>query len=159
MLRKAKKIIPGGNQLLSKRSEIFLPGLWPTYYQKAKGYKIWDLDNKMYYDFAGMGVTACSLGYSNNIINSKIINCLKSGSLTTLNYQPNNEVSISGGIDMRYYKGEHYREVYDLLGGDYTIDDANGMLLASARARVHHRVLPRVRHRDLRQLAARTKHC
>ena len=40
LLKKAKKIIPGGNQLLSKRSEIFLPGLWPTYYKKAKGYKI-----------------------------------------------------------------------------------------------------------------------
>ena len=22
---------------------------------------------------------------------------------------------------MRYYKGEHYREIYDLLGGDYAI--------------------------------------
>ena len=59
LLIKAKKIIPGGNQLLSKRSEIFLPGLWPTYYKKAKGYKIWDLEDKEYNDFAGMGVTSC----------------------------------------------------------------------------------------------------
>ena len=22
---------------------------------------------------------------------------------------------------MRYYKGEHYREIYDLLGGDYAV--------------------------------------
>ena len=51
LLRKAKKIIPGGNQLLSKRSEMFLPGLWPAYYKKAKGCKVWDLNNKMYYDF------------------------------------------------------------------------------------------------------------
>ena len=28
LYRRAKSIIPGGNQLLSKRSEIFLPGLW-----------------------------------------------------------------------------------------------------------------------------------
>jgi len=33
----AKNLIPGGNQLLSKRSEKFLPGLWPAYYAKAKG--------------------------------------------------------------------------------------------------------------------------
>ena len=45
LLRKAKKIIPGGNQLLSKRSEMFLPGLWPAYYKKAKGCKVWDLNN------------------------------------------------------------------------------------------------------------------
>ena len=45
LLKKAKKIIPGGNQLLSKRSEMFLPNHWPTYYVKAKGCKIWDLNN------------------------------------------------------------------------------------------------------------------
>ena len=31
---KAKKIIPGGNMLLSKRSEMFLPDLWPSYFSK-----------------------------------------------------------------------------------------------------------------------------
>ena len=85
LLKKAKNIIPGGNQLLSKRSEMFLPDLWPNYYSKAKGCKIWDLENKMYYDFAGMGVTACTLGYSNNQINKSIIGAVKQGSLTTLN--------------------------------------------------------------------------
>ncbi len=85
LLKKAKKIIPGGNQLLSKRSEMFLPGYWPNYYNKAKGYKIWDLDNKMYYDFAGMGVTSCVLGYADHELNSAIINGLKKGSMTTLN--------------------------------------------------------------------------
>ena len=63
LLKVAKKMIPGGNQLLSKRSEMFLPGLWPAYYKKAAGCKIWDMDNKQYYDFAGMGVTCCTLGY------------------------------------------------------------------------------------------------
>ena len=85
VLKQAKKIIPGGNQLLSKRSEIFLPDLWPTYYQKAKGYKIWDLDNKMYYDFAGMGVTSCVLGYADNDVNKAIISGLNKGSMATLN--------------------------------------------------------------------------
>ncbi len=65
ILKKAKKIIPGGNQLLSKRSEIILPKLWPNYYKKAKDCRVWDLDNKCYYDFAGMGVTSCILGYAN----------------------------------------------------------------------------------------------
>ncbi len=85
LLKKAKKIIPGGNQLLSKRSELFLPGLWPTYYKKAKGCKVWDLNNKVYYDFAGMGVTSCVLGYSNDSINQALINGLKKGSMCTLN--------------------------------------------------------------------------
>ena len=34
LLSKAKKFIPGGNQLLSKRSEIFLPNYWLNMYVK-----------------------------------------------------------------------------------------------------------------------------
>ena len=75
-LKKAKKIIPGGNQLLSKRSEIFLPNHWPNYYNKAKGCVIWDLNNRPYYDFAGMGVTACVLGYVDSDVNDAVKNAI-----------------------------------------------------------------------------------
>ena len=47
---KAKKIIPGGNMLLSKRAEMFLPDLWPTYFSKAKDCFVWDLDGNKYID-------------------------------------------------------------------------------------------------------------
>ena len=50
LYKKAKKVIPGGTQLLSKRPEMFLPDLWPAYYSKAKGCKVWDLDGKEYTD-------------------------------------------------------------------------------------------------------------
>jgi glutamate-1-semialdehyde 2,1-aminomutase len=84
-LAKAKKIIPGGNQLLSKRSEIFLPNQWPNYFKKAKGCKITDLENNIYYDFAGMGVTSCVIGYSDNDINKSVKKTIDLGSMTTLN--------------------------------------------------------------------------
>ena len=40
LLRKAKKIIL---EVINyyRRSEMFLPGLWPAYYKKAKGCKVW----------------------------------------------------------------------------------------------------------------------
>ena len=44
LYKRAKKIIPGGTQLLSKRPEMFLPDFWPAYYEKAKGCEVWDLD-------------------------------------------------------------------------------------------------------------------
>ena len=44
LYRRAKKLIPGGTQLLSKRPELFAPSLWPAYYSKAKGASVWDLD-------------------------------------------------------------------------------------------------------------------
>ena len=47
---KAKNTIVGGNSLLSKRPELYLPSYWPTYYKKAKGCYIWDLKGKKYID-------------------------------------------------------------------------------------------------------------
>jgi glutamate-1-semialdehyde 2,1-aminomutase len=82
---KAKNIIPGGNQLLSKRAELFLPNLWPAYYTKAKGCSIWDLNNNHFYDFAGMGVTACILGYADNSVDKAVKNAIDNGSMSTLN--------------------------------------------------------------------------
>ncbi len=63
---------------------------------------------------------------SGDYLKSSINNHFWYGGLSTLNYQATEDISLSGGIDMRYYKGEHYREVYDLLGGNYAIveDDA-----------------------------------
>lgn len=34
-------------------------------------------------------------------------------------------LTLTGGVDGRYYKGYHYMEIDDLLGGDYFIDAAN----------------------------------
>ena len=82
---RAKQIIPGGSQLLSKRSEIFLPNLWPSYYKKSKGCEIWDLDDNHYYDFAGMGISSCILGYSDPDVNKAVTLSIDSGSMGTLN--------------------------------------------------------------------------
>lgn len=82
---RAKKLIPGGNQLLSKRPQRFLPGLWPTYYEKAKGCEVWDLDGCHYYDFAQMGVGSCILGYADPDVNQAVINAIQKGSMSSLN--------------------------------------------------------------------------
>tara|TARA_B100000767_G_scaffold128767_1_gene122528 strand:- start:2628 stop:5450 length:2823 start_codon:yes stop_codon:yes gene_type:complete len=58
-------------------------------------------------------------------LRSSINNHYWYGGLSTLNYQLTDKTSLSSGLDMRYYKGEHYREVYDLLGADYAIDASN----------------------------------
>lgn len=83
--KKAKKIIPGGSQLLSKRAEQFLPDQWPAYYAKAKGVEVWDLDNNHYYDMSSMGIGACTLGYADDDVNSAVINAIQNGSMATLN--------------------------------------------------------------------------
>jgi glutamate-1-semialdehyde 2,1-aminomutase len=83
--KKAKNIIPGGNQLLSKRSELFLPEAWPSYYRKASGCEVWDMDNVHYYDFAGMGISSCTLGYADKDVNAAVKQAIDYGSMSTLN--------------------------------------------------------------------------
>lgn len=83
--RKAKKIIPGGNMLLSKRPELFLPGRWPVYFKKAKGCKVWDIDDNCYFDFSFMGVGTNILGYSNNLINDHVNSAIKKSNVSSLN--------------------------------------------------------------------------
>ena len=90
---KAKKIIPGGNQILSKRPERFLPKFWPTYYKKAKGCVIWDLDGNKYYDFASMGVGSCVLGYADQDVDNAVIKSIRNGSMCSLN--ANEEIQLS----------------------------------------------------------------
>ena len=54
--KRAKAIILGGNSLLSKNPNLFLPNKWPTYFSRSKGCKVWDLNNKQYTDMSLMGV-------------------------------------------------------------------------------------------------------
>jgi glutamate-1-semialdehyde aminotransferase len=84
-LKKAKNVIPGGTQLLSKRPEMFLPGYWPAYYQKAKGCEVWDLDGNSYIDMSYMGIGACVLGYADEDVDNAIKIAIDNGSMTTLN--------------------------------------------------------------------------
>lgn len=85
LYNRAKKIIPGGTQLLSKRPEMFLPDFWPAYYDKAEGCKVWDLDGNEYIDMSYMGIGACILGYADEDVNSAVIEAVNKGSMSTLN--------------------------------------------------------------------------
>ena len=85
LYQKAKKIIPGGNQQLSKRPEMFLPDYWPAYYEKAKGCEVWDLDGNKFTDMSIMGIGACSLGYANPNVNEAVKTAIGNGSFSTLN--------------------------------------------------------------------------
>jgi len=82
---KAKYLIPGGTQLLSKRPEMFLPDQWPAYYKKAKGCEIWDLDDNHYIDMSYMGIGSCTIGYADDEIDDAVIQSLRNGNMSTLN--------------------------------------------------------------------------
>lgn len=82
---KAKKIIPGGNMLLSKKPEMFLPEIWPTYFSKAKGCKVWDMDGREYIDMSLMGVGTNILGYGHPEVDTAVHDVVSNGNMSTLN--------------------------------------------------------------------------
>jgi glutamate-1-semialdehyde aminotransferase len=85
LYRHAKEMIPGGTQLLSKRPEMFAPDVWPSYYSKAKGCRVWDLDGREFIDMSIMAVGACILGFADDEVDDAVVTAIRSGVNSSLN--------------------------------------------------------------------------
>jgi glutamate-1-semialdehyde 2,1-aminomutase len=85
LYQRAKRRIPGGTQLLSKRPEMFLPDNWPAYYSRAEGCTVWDLDDRPFVDFTSCGIGCCLLGYADPTVNAAVTARIAHGSMCTLN--------------------------------------------------------------------------
>ena len=83
--KRAKAVIPGGNMLLSKRAEMFLPDQWPAYFSKAKGCQVWDLDGNRYTDMSIMGIGTNILGYGHEEVDSAVRQTVDMGNMSTFN--------------------------------------------------------------------------
>lgn len=83
--KRAKQVIPGGNMLLSKRAEMFLPDQWPAYFSKAKGCKVWDLDGNEYIDMSIMGIGTNILGYGHPEVDAAVQQTVVAGNMSTFN--------------------------------------------------------------------------
>ena len=71
--------------LLSKRPEMFLPENWPSYFSKAKGCEVWDLDKTKYVDMCIMGIGTNTLGYGNDEVDDAVFKAIQNGNMSTLN--------------------------------------------------------------------------
>ena len=85
LYKKYIKKIPGGTQLLSKKPEIYLPNLWPSYFKKAKGCEIISIGGKKYLDCTNNSVGMCTLGYANKFVDNRVSKVIKNGNISTLN--------------------------------------------------------------------------
>jgi len=93
LYRKAKKRIPGGTQLLSKRPEMLAPNQWPAYFREARGCEVWDLDDRHYYDLSTNGIGACLLGFRDPDVTRAVKRRIQLGSMCSLN--PPEEVELA----------------------------------------------------------------
>jgi glutamate-1-semialdehyde 2,1-aminomutase len=83
--KRAKAVIPGGNMLLSKRAEMFLPDQWPAYFSKAKGCQVWDMDGNRYTDMCIMGIGTNILGYGHEEVDAAVRQTVDAGNMSTFN--------------------------------------------------------------------------
>ena len=83
LYKRAKKVIPGGTMLLSKRPEMFLPDQWPAYFSKSKGCRVWDLDDREYIDMSIMGIGTNILGFGHPEVDEAVIETVKNGNMST----------------------------------------------------------------------------
>jgi len=93
LYERAKAIIPGGTQLLSKRPEMQAPGLWPAYFREARGCEVWDFDGRRFFDFSGSGIGSCLLGYRDPDVTEAVKRRLNLGSMSQLN--PPEDVALA----------------------------------------------------------------
>ena len=69
----------------SKNPNMFLPNKWPTYFSKANGCIIWDLNKKKYIDMSLMGVGTNILGYCNREVDNAVKNIINKSNVSSLN--------------------------------------------------------------------------
>lgn len=82
---RAKRIIPGGTQLLSKRPEMYAPNRWPAYFREARGCEVIDLDGRRFCDMTTSGIGSCLLGYADPDVTDAVVRRVQLGSMSTLN--------------------------------------------------------------------------
>jgi len=85
LYKRAKRVIPGGNMLLSKRPEMFLPEKWPSYFSKSSGCRVWDLDGNEFIDMSIMGIGTNILGYGHPEVDEAVMKIVKDGNMSTFN--------------------------------------------------------------------------
>jgi len=85
MQQRALARIPGMTQLLSKRPDMFSMGVWPGYYSRAEGGRVWDLDGNEYLDMSIAGIGACILGYADPDVDHAVLKAVSNGVASSLN--------------------------------------------------------------------------
>lgn len=98
------------------------------YYGQINWQKIYDVNCK---PIPGIGILPIDNHYSDSLYKSSNYMIRRHnehfwyGLLSKLTYKISNDFKLSGGIDLRSYKGVHYATVRDLLGGDYAVDESD----------------------------------
>src|SRR3989442_15302456 len=82
-LARAREVVPGVSQTLSKAPSMFVEGAYPVFLERGRGCRVWDVDGNEYVDYV-MGLAAVTLGYAHPAIDEAGTRQLERGRLFSL---------------------------------------------------------------------------
>jgi hypothetical protein len=99
----------------------------------STGHVDWDriIYNNQWKTLFGTVYPTTDLLYDSVLLKSSIVqaaamnNHMWVGGISQFDWKLNDKWNAAGGLDYRWYRGEHFTEITDLLGGDYYINTGN----------------------------------
>jgi len=91
-LGRARRVVPGASQTLSKGPSMFVEGAYPVFLERGKGSRVWDVDGHEYVDYI-LGLASITLGYAHPAITEAVARQLERGSIFSLPHPLEVEVS------------------------------------------------------------------
>src|SRR5258705_513410 len=92
LLERARGLIPGASQTVSKGPTQWAQGVAPSFVERAQGVTVWDVDGSAYLDFP-MGLGPVILGHAYPAVNEAIARQLEDGITYTLPHRLEVEVA------------------------------------------------------------------
>ena len=82
-LARARQVVPGASQTLSKGPSMFVEGAYPVFLDRGQGCRVWDVDGNEYVDYI-MGLASITLGYAYPAVTEAVARQLERGSIFSL---------------------------------------------------------------------------
>ncbi len=91
-LARAREVVPGASQTLSKGPGMFVEGAYPVFLERGSGCRVWDVDGNEYVDYI-LGLASITLGYAYPAVTEAVVRQLERGSIFSLPHPLEVEVS------------------------------------------------------------------
>jgi glutamate-1-semialdehyde 2,1-aminomutase len=91
-LARARRVVPGATQTLSKGPGMFVEGAYPVFLERGRGCRVWDVDGHEYVDYI-LGLASITLGYAYPAVTRMVARQLERGSIFSLPHPLEVEVS------------------------------------------------------------------
>jgi glutamate-1-semialdehyde aminotransferase len=92
LLERARKVVPGASQTLSKGPRMFVEGAYPVFLERGRGCHVWDVDGNEYVDYI-LGLASITLGYDYPAVTEAVARQAGQGSIFSLPHPLEVEVS------------------------------------------------------------------